>query len=909
MEKKKNGRKKYKNADFKASPSSAAKKSSAKGTSGTSGAKGTTGTATKKSTSSKAKTSGKTDTQSEKEKILSDLHMTTSSDHTKFYTVLFFSLSVLMLILIFFPGTSGWNAIHKCIRGLFGISILVFPFGFLWIVYKLDLSLKKSEPKYKSVDIKIELVKILGIALVLSGFGQTMFGQIRTDHAFTKVFSELYNSGMTFKSAGAMSSLLAYPLVKLLGKYGAKIVIIFIAFIVLMWVSGCSIGQFFNFIFHPVSTIDNILEKNQEEQAPEPDTDEWRSISDTGEIPSVKDYLDNINNQNNQNSPAKPVKKDKNAGIIKHNGVDFMMDVPLEDESEFVPGEPTPSYDKIVSNQEEKVVDFPKTQKKTESDTSNSAPKATAADSLEEMIKKATQEPESKKLKQQEKKDMMLSVNEEFRQRQGTYADGYEMPSLDFLNYAEHKQKDQTELREKGRILQETFSSFGVNASIEDITMGPTVIRYEVKPAPGVKVSKVTNLADDIALNLAASGVRIEAPIPGKSAIGIEVPNDNRDIVSLRELLESDKFLNAKSKLAFAVGRDISGDVIIGDIAKMPHVIIAGSTGSGKSVCTNSIIMSILYHASPEEVKLILIDPKIVEFRVYDGIPHLLIPVVTDPKKAAGALNWAVQEMLRRYQVFAQTGVRDLADYNEWCKEEANQSEPMPQIVICIDELADLMMAASKEVEDAICRLAQMARAAGMHLIIATQRPTTDIITGLIKANVPSRIALSVMSSVDSRTILDTGGAEKLLGHGDMLYFPSSYPKPVRVQGCFVSTKEIEKAVEFIKSQTPTDYNQEIMQAVEESVPVLKGEKNSGSSADGDYSSDDTELINRAIDIVAAMGQASTSALQRRLKLGYARAARIMDELEEMGIIGPSEGAKPRRVNITPNEAENYKIK
>ena len=339
----------------------------------------------------------------------------------------------------------------------------------------------------------------------------------------------------------------------------------------------------------------------------------------------------------------------------------------------------------------------------------------------------------------------------------------------------------------------------------------------------------------------------------------------------------------------------------------MPHMIIAGATGSGKSVCTNSIILSILFHATPDEVKLILIDPKIVEFRIYEGIPHLLIPVVTDPKKAAGALNWAVQEMLRRYQQFAAQNVRDIYDYNSKAAQPDSELDKMPQIVIAIDELADLMMAASKEVEDAICRLAQMARAAGMHLIIATQRPTTDIITGLIKANIPSRIALSVMSQIDSRTILDMGGAEKLLGHGDMLYFPNGMPKPIRVQGCFTSTKEIEAVVEFVKSQAQTEYSHEIMEEVEQNIPVTKGEK-SGSDAAPEPGSD-ADLIEQAIEVVVLAGQASTSSLQRRLKLGYARAARIMDELEQMGVIGPSEGAKPRQVLMSRAQLEERKVR
>ena len=491
----------------------------------------------------------------------------------------------------------------------------------------------------------------------------------------------------------------------------------------------------------------------------------------------------------------------------------------------------------------------------------------------------------------------------------------YQIPSIDFLQNGVSRAGDPAvdqEMKEKAGILVDTLKSFGVTVRITGIFRGPSVTRYEIQPAAGIKVSKITGLADDIALSLAAQGVRIEAPIPGKPAIGIEVPNSHKDTVSLREILESDSFRSSKSKLAFAVGRDIAGNAVIGDIARLPHMIIAGATGSGKSVCTNSIIMSILYHATPEEVKLILIDPKIVEFTVYEGIPHLLIPVVTDPKKAAGALNWAVQEMQRRYNLFAENSVRDLGDYNAAAAQPNSPLEPMPQIVVIIDELADLMMTTSKEVEDAICRLAQKARAAGMHLIIATQRPTTDIITGLIKANIPSRIALSVMSQVDSRTILDTGGAEKLLGHGDMLYLPNGKIKPVRVQGCFTSTKEIEKVVDFIKSQTQSEYSNEIMEQVEQNIPVTKAEgkakeqrKDSGEPEPGS----DEDIFERAIEVVVEAGQASTSSLQRRLKLGYARAARIMDELEEKGIIGPYEGAKPRRVLMSKEQFAERKMR
>ena len=478
----------------------------------------------------------------------------------------------------------------------------------------------------------------------------------------------------------------------------------------------------------------------------------------------------------------------------------------------------------------------------------------------------------------------------------------YTFPPIELLKQADNEsnsEQAEAEMKNNADTLVDTLKSFGVQTRIVDIHRGPTVTRYELQPSAGVKISKITALADDIALNLAAAGVRIEAPIPGKAAVGIEVPNRVKDTVSIREMIESEEFSHAKSKLSFVVGKNIDGEVIVGDIAKLPHVIIAGTTGSGKSVCTNSIIMSILYNASPDEVRLVLIDPKMVEFKVYDGIPHLLIPVVTDPRKAAGALSWAVQEMLKRYKLFADSNVRDLNGYNEMAA-ETEGVEPLPRIVIAIDELADLMMACSNEVEDSICRLAQMARAAGMHLIIATQRPTVDVITGLIKANIPSRIALTVSSQIDSRTIIDTAGAEKLLGYGDMLYYPQGIPKPVRVQGCFVSTKEVEAVVSFIKSGGQVEYSSEIIEEIEKATPVPKGEGKGDNSSDvptGDGS--DEEIIDRAVDVLCDAGQASVSYLQRKLKLGYARAARIMDQLEELGVVGPYEGSKPRAVIIT----------
>ena len=463
----------------------------------------------------------------------------------------------------------------------------------------------------------------------------------------------------------------------------------------------------------------------------------------------------------------------------------------------------------------------------------------------------------------------------------------------------------QKELRANADLLVDTLRSFGVETRIVDISRGPAVTRYELQPSAGVKISRITNLADDIALNLAAGGVRIEAPIPNKAAIGIEVPNKDIAAVPIREIIDSTEFTGAKSRLSVALGKDISGRICLADLAKMPHLLIAGATGSGKSVCINSIIISLLYKSSPEEVKLLMIDPKVVELGGYNGIPHLLVPVVTDPKKAAGALCWAVGEMLNRYKLFAATGTRDLEGYNRLAAER-EELHPMPQIVIIIDELADLMMAAPKDVEDYICRLAQMARAAGMHLVIATQRPSVDVITGLIKANIPSRISFAVSSQIDSRTILDMGGAEKLLGRGDMLYYPVGSSKPTRVQGCFVTDSEVERVVTFIKQGEKGEYDDTIMTEIEQSAAQVKGKGGSSGSAaasGGDAEgTDGDELLEQAIAVVVEAGLASTSLLQRRLKVGYARAARLVDEMEEKGIVGPFEGSKPRKVLMTKDQ-------
>ncbi|MBO5376788.1 MAG: DNA translocase FtsK [Ruminiclostridium sp.] len=485
-------------------------------------------------------------------------------------------------------------------------------------------------------------------------------------------------------------------------------------------------------------------------------------------------------------------------------------------------------------------------------------------------------------------------------------AEQYHVPPSELLNDVIHERSDEdinAEIQANAETLVNTLKSFGVETKFLEAARGPSVTRYELQPAMGVKISKITGLVDDIALNLATAGVRIEAPIPNKAAVGIEVPNKKVDSVPFREMIESKDFSETTSKLGAVLGKSISGDVVIADIAKMPHILIAGTTGSGKSVCVNSIIMSILFRSTPDEVRLLMIDPKAVEFMIYNGIPHLLIPVVTDPKKAAGALAWAVTEMLNRYKLFSDNNVRDLAGYNSLAKKTEGM-EPMPQIVIFIDELADLMMASPGETEDSICRLAQMARAAGMHLVIATQRPSVNVVTGVIKANIPSRIALKVASQVDSRTIIDSAGAEKLLGKGDMLYFPVGMPKPLRVQGCWVSDKEVERVVDFIKNSFVLDYDQSVIDEIEKQAELAAQKDSKGKESDddgGDINVND-EKLDEAIEAVIEAGQASTSYLQRKLKLGYGRAARLIDTMESLGVVGGYEGSKPRQVLMTKQE-------
>ena len=518
--------------------------------------------------------------------------------------------------------------------------------------------------------------------------------------------------------------------------------------------------------------------------------------------------------------------------------------------------------------------------------------------------------PEKRKTKESKKQveTATANVEQEIKKSEEKRAKEYVFPPLSLLKHGKKSGGDSdAHLRQTAMKLQQTLQNFNVNVTVTNVSCGPSVTRYELQPEQGVKVSKIVGLADDIKLNLAAADIRIEAPIPGKAAVGIEVPNKENTAVMLRDLLETDEFQNHESKIAFAAGRDIAGKVVVADIMKMPHVLIAGATGSGKSVCINTLIMSILYKADPKDVKLIMIDPKVVELSVYNGIPHLMIPVVTDPKKAAGALNWAVAEMMKRYDLFAQYNVRDLKGYNAKVEtveaiEEEGKPEKLPQIVIIVDELADLMMVAPGEVEESICRLAQLARAAGIHLVLATQRPSVNVITGLIKANMPSRIAFSVSSGVDSRTIIDMNGAEKLLGKGDMLFYPAGYQKPARVQGAFVSYKEVQALVDFlVKNSESVQYNEEITNHVN-SASVAAGGTVSGNSGADDR---DAYFVD-AGKFIIEKDKASIGMLQRVFKIGFNRAARIMDQLAEAGVVGEEEGTKPRKVLMSMEQFEQY---
>ncbi|MDE6427300.1 MAG: DNA translocase FtsK [Ruminococcus sp.] len=798
------------------------------------------------------------------------------NDKNYFWSVVLFALGVLSFFMTFVKGSEGWLKVHNFLLGMFGFAVIFVP---VILVYtSIQMGMEKSN---KCIFDRA----IWGIVIVflISGAIQIFVSGELIGESFEEHITNLYKEGVELNGGGIASYLVAGPLLSFFGSTGARIITIMLFFVAGMFSTHKSLMQFIDFITKPFRNFGKVLQVlysmlmggDLNEIFNEDD------INDDIEKESFNADMEAINIINDR--PETPVNRDfmEISVPVSSNPEpeeEFWFDVPLE--SGVMP-EPEASETPVVETPE------------PENDNTEN----TESEQLENNIKRVTENKRKKKTSRENSKP--------------ENANTYILPSLELLELPNNKsdiKKEKAEIDAKAQKIVDTLKSFKVEVTVKDKLRGPSITRYEVQPGVGVQVKKIKNLEDDIALNLAAQGVRIEAPVPGKSVVGIEVPNENKDTVTIREIFSTPAFRNSASKLTFAVGKDIAGNIILGDIAKMPHVIIAGTTGSGKSVCTRSIIMSILYNATPEEVRVILIDPKIVEFKIFEGIPHLLIPIVTECKKAAGALNWAVNEMMRRYQIFADVGVNDLKSYNTYAGKNED-IQKMPQIVIFIDELADMMLVAGKEVEDYICRLAQMGRAAGMHLVIATQRPTTDVITGLIKANIPSRIALSVMSQVDSRTIIDMAGADKLLGNGDMLYMPIGTNKPVRVQGCFASQADIDSTIDFIKSQVEGEYDDNIIQAVENFVPQTKGSSNSND----DYSSGalltDEDFIEKAIELAVNNGQISTSTIQRKLKLGYARAGRIMDELEEMGIVGAKDGAKPRKVLMSKMQFDERKLR
>lgn len=760
------------------------------------------------------------------------------------YGVIWIGISIILMFSLYTNWAGYLSVISKDIFvNLLGVGAFTLPIYMIYVIIKLNFLKEKKILNAKFVGVTIVVITTM---LLIQLFDMK---SIDTNN-FMNAISNIINSQNEI-TGGIIGFIIVFPIYKLVGSIG-----LYIIFIIAYFIASVLI---FDYSINDLKKLFKLLINNK--------TNVRNSVSKKGRSDSKKIKI----KVNNEESEKEEFLKNIESKI---KILDFMKNTPkssieLEEKSEIKIN--TDSRENAdIKVQHHKLDDKFKTQKIKKIE-GNSPIRGN-----EDVISK-TQEIQSKTY--QNKK--------------------YVRPNADLLNINTNLKLDKNEkkeLLENADKLEKTLLSFGVEAKILEVTKGPSVTRFELQPKAGIKVSKIVNLSDDIALGLAAKGVRIEAPIPGKSAIGIEVPNKEQTPVFFREILESNEFKNNNYKVACALGKDITGKCIVTDISKMPHVLIAGATGSGKSVCINTLIVSILYKYSPEDVKLLMVDPKVVELNVYNGIPHLLIPVVTDPKKAAAALNWAVNEMTRRYKLFADNGVRNVDSYNELVKKGVVE-EKLPYIVIIIDELADLMMACPRDVEDYICRLAQMARAAGMHLVIATQRPSVDVITGLIKANVPSRISFAVSSQVDSRTILDSTGAEKLLGKGDMLFYPVGESKPKRVQGAFISEEEVENVVSFIKDiKSDSKCESEILEYI-----------NSASDTSIKSNEDCDELLDEAIKIVVETGQVSTSYLQRRLRIGFNRAARIVEELEKNRIISARDGNKPRQVLMSKEEFENIK--
>ena len=765
--------------------------------------------------------------------------------------------SILLTVLIYTESGYVGIVLSDFVGGMFGVIKYVVPIGAFAVAIKMAC---KDDDGYISSKIFQYTLLLVFVAVILSVY-EIYNGEINIEQNISEVVKDAYALGENNIGGGALGTIAAVPLFKLFGKIGTIILSIGVSLILFAVTFGIDISEMVsNWI---QAGVERRREKHEERMLAREEEEEERE---------------------------KIHKEGKRAKTIKENRKAYLE---IEDEKGIEP-------EQIKINLNGRTVeDENKGRKRFKHEKDDLVPLGMEEkpkmepDYIEGNLFKKEEEKKEEKVKEVLQLEHAVSVEDEH----------YEYPPIELLSKGTKKaiKGGAKALTDVATRLQKTLYSFGVQAKVENVSVGPAITRYELKPAEGVRVSKIANLADDIALNLAAETIRIEAPIPGKQAVGIEVPNTEKETVHFRDVVESDDFQDSKSKLSVALGKDVAGNMEIADIAKMPHALIAGATGSGKSVCINTIITSIIYKAKPSEVKFVMVDPKVVELSVYNGIPHLLIPVVTDPKKAAGALAWAVQEMDNRYNLFAQKGVRDLKGYNAIAEKE--EIGKLPQILIIIDELADLMMVAAKDVEEAICRLAQKARAAGMHLVIATQRPSVDVITGLIKANVPSRIAFAVSSQVDSRTILDSVGAEKLLGKGDMLFFPTGFPKPVRVQGAFVSDEEVEKIVGFVKQNGTANYSEDILETIENNN---KTEKELMQEQAEDDETD--PFLMDAIDAVVEQGTASTSFIQRRFKVGYARAGRIIDQMEERGIISGYQGSKPREVLMSKERLDELKM-
>ena len=773
-------------------------------------------------------------------------------------------ISILLAVLIYTKSGVVGAKLNEVLGGMMGIIQYVLPIG----IFAIAIKIACDENDGLSSKIIQYVIFIISIAVLMSTF-EISTGALTTSKELSEVVKDAYSLGASGTGGGAIGAVIAVPLVNLLGEIGAIILSIGIAVILLVFMFGINLSDIIN------DYMDKRLDKKEEKQ-------ELRRQRKEEEKESREERRKQREERAKERAMALQVQETATATDEMDNQIKINFGGRIVEDVE-------PKKLKKYNHDNDNLIPLTKETKGMLKQQEKMDPEV-----IENNLFKTEEEKKEDKTKEVLQLEHAMEVEDE----------NYEYPPLELLSKPSKKaiKGGAKMLTDTATKLQKTLYSFGVSAKVENVSVGPAITRYELKPAEGVRVSKIANLADDIALNLAAETIRIEAPIPGKQAVGIEVPNKEKESVHLREVLESDEFKNNKSKLTVALGRDVAGEIELADIAKMPHVLIAGATGSGKSVCINTIISSIIYNAKPSEVKLVMVDPKVVELSVYNGIPHLLIPVVTDPKKAAGALAWAVQEMDDRYNKFATKGVRDLKGYNKAIEKEGGVAK-LPQIVIIVDELADLMMVAAKDVEEAICRLAQKARAAGMHLVIATQRPSVDVITGLIKANIPSRIAFAVSSQVDSRTILDTVGAEKLLGKGDMLYFPSGAPKPLRVQGAFVSDEEVEKIVAFIKKNGTAKYSEDILESIEnnnKSDKELAQEQSEENEVD--------PFLNDAIETVVETGQASTSFIQRRFKVGYARAGRIIDQMEERGIISGYQGSKPREVLMSKERWEELKM-